>query len=124
MTDKTRDFDLSDFPGCSVESFTLRELRGHDSIAAAQRSVVPGEVNPIYGFQHRSQIIADAIVKVNGKEVHSPYLQWEDWNLRTQNFVEMAYDKMNGVAKEEMDRFLAKHGMKREATPAASAPHS
>lgn len=119
---ETKDFDISDFKGCSIRSFTLREMHGRDSIAAAQRSVKPGEPNPIYGFQHRSQIIADAIVRVNGADVPTPYVAWEDWNIRTQTFVERAYDEMNGVSKEEMERFLGRHGLKPSDTQEASAP--
>ena len=124
MTAKPIDFDLTDFPGCSVQSFTLRELSGSDSLAAASRSINPQGPNPIFGFQHRNQCVADAIVAVDGKPVTTPYVAWETWNLRTQEFVTKAYDEMNGVSKEEMERFLAKAGLKPAVTPGATGPRT
>lgn len=116
--------DLSDIPGCSVVTVTIRVLTGRDSLAAAERSIGrDGKPNPLVGMLHRSHMIADAITHVDGNEVIAPYLAWEDWNVRTQAFVERAYDLINGVSREEMDRFLAKHGLVPAPTQEPSAQH-
>jgi hypothetical protein len=121
--DTDREIDLSDFQGCSVKSVTLRVMTGRDSLAAAMRSVDPkGGPQPLMGFYHRSNLLADAIVRVDGQPVVTPYVQWEDWNTRTQGFIEAAYDKLNGITKAEMDRFLAKHGWMLAESPALSVP--
>jgi len=122
-TSRTRDFDISKYENVDVRSFTLRIVTGQDSLDATARSIGKGDrPNPMLTFSARSNTIADAIVAVNGVQVVTPYVQWEDWSLRTQAFVERAYDRMNGVTNAEMDDFLGRHGLMPKPTPEPIEP--
>lgn len=111
--------DLSKYKGLSIKSIDLKELIGEDSIAAAQRSVPRngGGSAFLVNVEHRNQMIADAITQVNGEPVIQPYLGWMKWNLKTQDFVVLAFDHMNSLTAKERDDFLAQIG----APVAASA---
>lgn len=116
--------DISEYEGCDIQSFDLRPLKGKDSLAAVQRSVDPkGNLQPgfIISVHHRNNMIAEAITHVNGEPVVSPYVGWDEWSIRTQEFVVAAYDKLNNVSAEEMKSFLAKLGKKATPTPPPSA---
>lgn len=119
---KTKDFDISKYPEVDVQSFTLQVMNGQDSLDATARAVgSDGKPNPMIAMKARSELISDSIVKVNGQEVpFKPYTEWENWSLRTQTFVERAFDKLNSVTQDEMDDFLGRHGLIPKKTPEAT----
>lgn len=118
MAIRTKDFDISRYPDVDIRTFTLQIMTGNDSLNATARAVGRGDrPNPMITFTSRSNLIADALVKVNGEEVIRPYVVWEEWSLRTQTFVERAFDRLNSVTQTEMDDFLSRHGLTPKATP-------
>ena len=122
---KTRDFDISKYSEVDIRSFTLQVMTGNDSLDATARAVGKGDrPNPMVTFAARSNLIADAIVKVDGQDVVRPYIEWESWSLRTQTFVERAFDALNSVTKVEMDDFLSSHGLMPKEATAPTAPHA
>src|SRR6266567_1856113 len=96
-------FDISKIRGVSIRSFDFEEMTGRDSLDAAARAVGPTsqgdnsrrmsayELNIL----HRNQLIAQAISKVDDKDVMRPYMAWEDMSLRTQEFIVSAYTRLN-----------------------------
>lgn len=109
-------FDLSRYGDTvSVKSFELEILAGRDSLDATARSIapMPADGTPptpthplVFGVLHRNQLIAQSISKVNGQLVERPFIAWQDWSLRTQEFVVAAYQRLNEAKKSELDDFL------------------
>jgi hypothetical protein len=99
-------FDLSKYKNVAIKSFELRELTGDSEMDAIARATDPSGKAGINGMQLRSQLVADAIVAVNGESVIQPYLDWQKWPLRTREFVANAFNAMNEVTKDEMSTFL------------------
>lgn len=123
-------FDISKYKGVSIASFDMEEMTGRDSMDAAARSAPPRaapgeEPPPMSGFQlnilHRNQLIAQSISKVDGELVTRPFTKWENWTLRTQEFVITAYMRINEATKAEMDDFTKAHF---DAPAAVSTPNS
>lgn len=120
---RTRDFDVSKYPEMDIKGFTLQIMTGNDSLDATARAVGKGDKpNPMLTFSARSNLIADAIVRIDGQDVIRPYVQWEDLSLRTQTFIEKAFDCINGVTNGEMEDFLVSHGLKPSKTQDPTAP--
>jgi len=123
-------FDLSKIKNCSVTSFDLDELNGRDSIDAAARAIGPGgdEGSRMSSYQanmqHRNQLVAQSISKVNDELVQRPYMQWEQWTLRTQEFVLAAYMRLNEATKAEVDGFIMAHFAAPEGQSALSSSRS
>lgn len=123
-------FDLTKYGNTvSIKSFELEELVGRDSMDAAARSMPPAPSDgsapaPIhpgqFGIMHRNQKIMQAISKVNDQAVIRPHMEFQDWTLRTQAFVCLAFDRMNDVTKEEENDFLVLHFGPQAVSPAAS----
>jgi hypothetical protein len=108
-------FDLAKFKHLSITSFEMEEMTGRDSLDASARAAGPRSADsaPLRAFEftiaHRNQLIAQSIRKVNGDVVPSPYTQWENWSLRTQEFVLAAYSRLNDATKSEIDSFIGAH---------------
>lgn len=111
--------DISMFDRVSVSAFGIRELTGRDSMDAMARAIPPGtDASKFSAHQvqtmHTQMLIAMSIDEVvaNGAAPVQPvmpgvpYTAWEDWTTRTQEFVYTAYQRINGIAKGELDRFL------------------
>lgn len=99
------DFDLNGYRGVSVDSFSIRELSFRDEVAAAKRSgddVTRASI----------ELLSAAISKVNGEKVKAPYYEWQSgddpWSARTVEFVQKAFNWVNGTDAKEMDDFLSK----------------
>jgi hypothetical protein len=102
--------DISTFENVSVRSFDIVELRGRDSIDAAVRAIDPKAQAVsmlVANSRHKSEMIAAAITHVNGEPVVRPHGAWEEWNLRTQEMVNDAFDFLNSLSRAESDDFLA-----------------
>lgn len=103
-------FDISKFK-CSISSFHLEELTGRQNIDALAQALGPNGGQGLNPFQmnvlHKNALVAMSITHVNEEPVIRPFTAWEMWNLRTQEFVVRAYDKLNDVSREEMDDFLS-----------------
>lgn len=100
---QTKTFDLTKYKNLSIKSFTLRELSGYDETAAYDRAFGPGQRAAALTVQ--TQLIADAIVEVDGQPVVTPYVDWQKWSLRTRGFVTAAYQRLNDVTADEMADF-------------------
>lgn len=102
--------DLSRFKGVSIRSFEIEELTGRDNIDALAQALGPDQGKGMSLLQmntaHKNQLIANAISSVNDEPVVRPFTAWENWNLKTQEFVVKAFDKINDISKEEMESFL------------------
>lgn len=99
----TKTFDLTKYKGLSIRSFALRELDGADEIAAAERATVDGKLDHA---RLREQLVADAIVEVNGETVTRPYFDWSKWNAKTRDFVRAAFTRLNDAEPGQLDDFL------------------
>lgn len=100
-------FDLSKYKNVAINSFELRELTGDNEVDAIARCTDPATGRAqLTSVGLRAQLIADAIVAVNGEPVTGPYLAWQKWPLRTREFVAAAFDAMHEVNREEMQDFL------------------
>lgn len=123
------DFEKIGIKGTSVKSVELRELVGADSEAAAARAVAPTSngAAPVHGFllnmRHNDQLLADAIVAVDGAPVVNPWFGFSTWNLRTRDFINLAYQRMNAITEDEAKRFLLATGLVPEqpTTPGSSS---
>jgi hypothetical protein len=107
---KARRYDLSKYPNLSIRSFALRELTGEDIVLAAERVAIgTAKVDDnTYGLLLRNQMIAGAIVEVDGETVKGASCQaFLGWNVRTRDFVQRAFDHMNSVSDKERSDFLA-----------------
>lgn len=112
-------FDLSTTRGVSVSSFDIEEMTGRDSLDAAARAIGPvasDGTDPSrrmsayeLNIHHRNQLVAQSISRVNGKEVPRPFTGWEDWSLRTQEFVVAAYHRLNEASVDEVKDFIKAH---------------
>lgn len=113
-------FDLSRYDKqkrLSVISFDLEEMTGQDSLDAAARAIGPRRAEedgpPMNSFQlniqHRNQLIAQSISRVDGQAVVRPFSKWVDWTLKTQDFVVSAYMKLNEAGKGDVDDFIKAH---------------
>lgn len=120
-------FNLSKYRGLSISSFDMEEMTGRDSMDAAARAIGPRSSEGAgpnafqINIQHRNQLIAQSISKVDDENVVRPHIKWEDWTLRTQDFVVKAYMRLNEATDTEVDDFIKAHF----GTPVAvSAPDS
>lgn len=119
-------FDLSKHQRVNVKSFDLEELTGRDSIDAAARVTppptpgVPAPSGTQVAIAHKNALIAQSITHVNGEQVVRPYTAWEQWTLRTQDFVVAAYDRLNTVDRKEEEDFLSAHFGSPPATSSAA----
>jgi len=110
-------FDVSKHRGVSVASFDIEEMTGRDSLDAAGRAIGPrtrdndGPGPSAYelNISHRNQLIAQSISKVNGELVGRPFTQWENWSLRTQEFVLAAFSRLNEATTDEVKDFIKAH---------------
>lgn len=82
-----------------VRSVTLEELDGEAEIAALERA----NGSPREG---QEQLVAEAIVAVDGQEVVRPYVEWKRWKSRTRDFVRGAFNRLNSASPKEMEAFL------------------
>lgn len=116
--------DLSKFRGLDVKSFKVRVTNGNDTVDAAVRCV-PLDDKPInnnlFGISMRQQILAAAIVEVDGKPITNPAGCQESigWNARTREFLGETYDYLNGLTQKEREDFQAMLAAS-DAVPAAS----
>lgn len=106
-------FDISKIRGASISSFDMEEMTGRDSMDAMARSLGPRPSENMSAYQlnvlHRNQLVAQSISMVNGESVIRPHMQWEQWSLRTQEFVMRAYARLNEATKEEVEDFIKVH---------------
>lgn len=106
-------FDLSKIRGVSISSFDMEEMTGVDSMDAAARALGPRPSENMSAYQinilHRNQLVAQSISKVDDHVVIRPHTQWENWNLRTQEFVMRAYTRLNEATAKEVEDFIKAH---------------
>ena len=90
----------------ALRSFTLRELRGSDEIAAFDMA---GEAMPKGRVPGGSLLVEHlmmfAVVAVNGAKVPHPYLGLQLWWAKSRDFVRRAFSRMNDVKPDELDDF-------------------
>lgn len=109
------DFAKLKIKGTSVKTVTLRELSGPDNDAAVERVVNSQTSSTTNGFllgkAIAEQQLSDAIIEVDGVATVTPYLGWKSWNLRTQEYIRGAFNKMNAVDLKEMESFFQELGL-------------
>jgi len=98
--------------GCSVREIVLRELDVNDDIDV---HVWVEKNTPAAGREGLGQFSAQqreamrlALVQVDGQPVNVagvPYLQMNQWSVRTLRFLQMAFVELNGATEEEMGDF-------------------
>lgn len=99
---------LKKYRGMDVDSFGIVTISGEDVIRAAERCLPPDGKAPdsnLFNILLRQQVIAGAIVEVNGKPVKGTCQASVQWGSRTREFVGRAFDYMNGVTKDEIEDF-------------------
>ncbi len=104
----TKTVDLTPYRDLDIKSIEVRPMTGADTLVAAARCVTPGGepvVPELFGLMLRQQMIAEAIVAVDGKKCHGPCIQSVDWNARTREFVGETYDYVNGLSNDEREAF-------------------
>lgn len=105
MKRKARKFDLSEFKGLDIQSFVIKETDGEDLVFAAERIASPdgAEVDSnTYSLLLRTQMVAGAIVEVDGEPVKGASCQaFMKWNARTRAIVNKGYDHVNGNSKTD-----------------------
>jgi hypothetical protein len=106
---KTVDFKQLGIEGLDVQSVTVRVVNGEDSLAAAARCLTSDgkEISgPLFGMMMRQQIVAQAIVEVDGKPVVGACcVQYPRWSNRTRDFVGEVFDFLNEASEEEKRDF-------------------
>ena len=100
-----RRFELPD--GCSVRSFMVRELDGHDEIEAGRwADAKTGSAdNQVVNLMDENLRIA--IVEVDDQPIEQPYLTMDKWSSKTRRFLIEAWGALNSVKEDEMAAFLA-----------------
>ncbi len=93
--------------GCTVKSFVIRELDGHDELLAsrwadAKTGSADNKTNALMDENLRV-----AIVEINGKEVIQPYLDMDKWSSKTRRFLLEAWGRLNAAPEDELAAFLA-----------------
>lgn len=104
----TKTMWIGDFRGVDVESFTVKDITGDDITRAAERCL-PTNGQPIDGnlfnLLLRQQVIAGAIVEVDGVAVKGTCQASIGWNARTREFAGRTFDYVNGVSDKERELF-------------------
>ncbi len=100
MIEQEKFLDLGRY-GLEIDNITLKTTTGQDEIMAEQRAAGRG------AHAFLEELMADAIVAVNGERVVTPYVQWKEWSTRTRAFVRAAFNQLNDASKEEIRDFLA-----------------
>lgn len=100
--------DLSEY-GLEIQSFDMRRLTGVDSDAALER-IISDKIKHGYvlNTKHKEAMIADAITHVNGVPVVNPFVQWQSYGLKLQEFIVATFDFLNIVPASVMETFLGK----------------
>lgn len=102
-------FDLSNFKRLSIQSIAIAETSGEDLILAAERCASLGGQkvdDNTYGLLLRMQMIAGAIVEVDGEPVKGASCQdYLKWTTRTRDFVGKLYSHVNGTSEKEDSDF-------------------
>jgi len=93
--------------GCSIKSFVIRELDGHDELNAARwadakTGSADNKVNALMDENLRV-----SLVEVNGKAVQQPFVEMDKWSSKTRRFLLEAWGQLNAAQEDEMAAFLA-----------------
>lgn len=113
--------------GCSIREFSMRELDVNDDIDVhvwVEKNTPSASLEPTMGaFSAQTrEAMRLALVTVDGEKVNVagvPYLQMNQWSLKTLRFVQMAFTELNGATEDEMADFKAAGELVvEEATPA------
>lgn len=107
-------------PGCSVESFVVREIDGHDEREAGRWLVARGEGVEDARLAMMDENLRVSIYAVNDVPVEQPYLGMDLWSTKTRRFLIEAFGLLNGVEDKEVSDFLAA-ATDPEATPTDAA---
>ena len=97
----------------NCQTFVLREMDGLDEMTAgihADRKATKGPqgYNATVNAERRESLRL-AFVAVDDKSVNvdgEPFIDLDGWSAATLFFAQSAYNKLNGVEKDELDSFL------------------
>jgi hypothetical protein len=95
---QTKTINFSRFK-LEISSITLEQLDGEAELAALERA----NGSAAGGME---QLVAEAIVAVDGQEVVRPYVEWKKWTSRTRDFVRAAFNRFCSATPKEIDDFL------------------
>lgn len=92
--------------GCSVKSFSLREIDGEDEreagrFLAARKETIDDEATAVFEEQVRISIIG-----VNNEAVAQPYTGMNKWSTKTRRCLYEAWGMLNSLDKKEVASFL------------------
>ena len=106
-------FTLPDY--CSVGEFVMRELTAKDELTASifaekfmSDALRNSAVATIAAEQREAMRLA--LVEVDGIQVNLdgvPYLEMDNWSMRTVRFAQMAFNEMNGIESDDLKNFKA-----------------
>lgn len=88
-----------------IKSFTLRRLKGDDEIAAYDRTGSGSGAGAIARI--REELMAEAIVEIDGTPVPSPHIEWKGYERQTRSVMRMAFDQFVDLTDEAAELFLA-----------------
>lgn len=86
--------------GYNFKELIMRETCGLDEQIAARVADSRGEASNV-----AVEMVRRSIVAVDGAPVVQPFLQFDNWNTRTRQFVLKAYEQMNSVPEEDIAVF-------------------
>ena len=91
--------------GCSVTSFTIREIDGMDEREAAKMLAAIGTADDMTTALMEANLRV-SIVAVNGQAIAQPYTEMSKWSSKTRRFLIEAFNQLNGVPEDEIAAFL------------------
>lgn len=92
--------------GCSINSFTMREIDGKDELEAARLLQARGSTAENFQVAALEENLRISIYAVNGKKVEQPYFAMNNWSAKTRRFALEAWTLLNGVEEEDLAVFL------------------
>ena len=91
--------------GYSVESFTVREIDGHDEKEASKMLAALGTTDD-FAIAMLEASLQISIVEVNGEVVQQPYYEIGKWSSKTRRLLLEAWHSLNSVPDDELAVFL------------------
>ena len=99
--------------GHSCLSFTMRELTGRDEIEAgrlalATASEADRDNAVMLNFAEQREMMRLSLVEVDGEPVgiDTPFMDMDDWSMKTMVFVRKAFNEMNRVDGDDLKNFV------------------
>jgi hypothetical protein len=92
--------------GCSVESFTIREIDGKDELDASRILQARGSSAENWQVAAFEENLRISIYAVDGNKVEQPYYNMNKWSSRTRRYLAEAWNLLNGIEDDALAVFL------------------